>query len=176
MRPFAETGLLAIDLANTFDPWLAQPERLPDAAALRRFLGELGVDGEPAPADLSEVRALREALRRILGAAADEALAGARALVEPVAARVRLVERDGVWTLGPVAPARASLHDRLALRAVEELVAISRDSGLDRLGRCAAVPCTDVFLDVTKNHGRRFCSQRCSNRAHARLHRARGRS
>jgi predicted RNA-binding Zn ribbon-like protein len=176
MRPFAEAGLVAIDLANTFDPWLGEPERLPDVAALRCFLEELGVDGEPARADVSAVRALREALRGILGAPADEALAGARALVEPVAARVRLVERDGAWALGAVAPARASLHDRLALRAVEELVEISRDPGLERLGRCAAVPCTDVFLDVTKNRSRRFCSQRCSNRAHARLHRARGRS
>jgi predicted RNA-binding Zn ribbon-like protein len=175
MRPFAETGLVAVDLANTFDPWLDEPERLPDGTALRRFLGELAVEGEPTATDLREVRALREALRGILGAPADEALAGARALVEPVAARVRLVERDGAWALAPVAPARASLHDRLALRAVEELVELSRGPGLERLGRCAAVPCTDVFLDVTKNRSRRFCSQRCSNRAHARLHRARSR-
>ena len=37
MRPFAETGIVAIDLANTLDPWLDEPERLPDVAALRRF-------------------------------------------------------------------------------------------------------------------------------------------
>ncbi|MDX6526485.1 MAG: hypothetical protein QOI43_1996 [Gaiellales bacterium] len=175
MRPFAESGLVAIDLANTLDPWLDEPERLPDVAALRRFLEELAVDGEPTVSDLSLARALRAALREILGAPADAALAGARALVEPVAARVQLVERDGAWALAPVAPVRASLHDRLALRAVEELVAISRGPGLERLGRCAAAPCTDAFLDVTKNGSRRFCSQRCSNRTHARLYRARGR-
>jgi predicted RNA-binding Zn ribbon-like protein len=176
MRPFAETGLVAIDLANTLDPWLDEQERLPDIGALRRFLLELGVDGEPEVADLSEVRALRATLREILGVRAEEALARARALVEPVATRVELVERDGVWALAPVALPGASLHDRLALQAVEELVAISRSPGLERLGRCAAEPCTDVFLDVTKNGSRQFCSQRCSNRTHARLHRARSRA
>ena len=175
MRPFRETGIVAIDLANTLDPWLGEPERLPDVAALRRFLAELGVDGMPGADDLPELRELRGALRAILEAPAEEAIGGARALLEPVSARVGLLERDGAWTLAPVAPAQASLRDRLLLRAVEELVEISRGPGLARLGRCAAAACTDVFLDVTKNSSRRFCSQRCSNRTHARLHRARGR-
>lgn len=176
MRPFAETGLVAIDLANTFDPWLDEPERLPDLGALRRFLRELEVDGEAGLPDLAEVRALRVKLRELLGMRTDEALARARALVEPVAVRVELVERDGAWALAPVALPGASLHDLLVLQAVEELVAISRSPGLERLGRCAAEPCTDVFLDATKNGSRRFCSQRCSNRSHARLHRVRSRA
>ncbi|GAA3174240.1 CGNR zinc finger domain-containing protein [Nonomuraea roseoviolacea] len=43
MRVFAETGLVALDLANTWDAYLDEPERLPDAAALRRFCAELSV-------------------------------------------------------------------------------------------------------------------------------------
>ncbi|GAA1628765.1 hypothetical protein GCM10009733_026910 [Nonomuraea maheshkhaliensis] len=45
MRQYAETGLVAIDLANTWDEYLDDPERLPDVSALRRFCAELGVPG-----------------------------------------------------------------------------------------------------------------------------------
>src|SRR5690349_18321891 len=98
MRVFAETGLVALDLANTWDAYLDEPERLPDAAALRRFCAELSVtsaddggaadDGGEGPeqmadrreaadlvevrgvvADLVEVRAVRDRLRAVLSGA-----------------------------------------------------------------------------------------------------------
>ncbi|MEV6032223.1 CGNR zinc finger domain-containing protein [Nonomuraea sp. NPDC052116] len=50
MRQFAETGLVALDLANTWDEYLDDPERLPDTAALHRFCHEL--DLSPAPTGL----------------------------------------------------------------------------------------------------------------------------
>ncbi|WP_293695521.1 CGNR zinc finger domain-containing protein [uncultured Agrococcus sp.] len=36
--------------------------------------------------------------------------------------------------------------------------------GMDRLGRCASVSCTNVFADTTRNGRQRFCSTRCNNR------------
>ena len=45
--------------------------------------------------------------------------------------------------------------------------------GMSRLGRCAAEPCTNVVVDVTRNGRQRFCSVRCANRAAVRRHRAR---
>ena len=45
--------------------------------------------------------------------------------------------------------------------------------GMDRLGRCAASPCMNVVVDVTRNGRQRFCSVRCANRAAVRRHRAR---
>ncbi|KNY06191.1 CGNR zinc finger domain-containing protein [Microbacterium sp. GCS4] len=45
--------------------------------------------------------------------------------------------------------------------------------GMDRLARCAAAPCTNVVVDVTRNGRQRFCSVRCANRAAVRRHRAR---
>lgn len=45
--------------------------------------------------------------------------------------------------------------------------------GMDRLGRCAASPCRNVVVDVTRNGRQRFCSVRCANRAAVRRHRAR---
>ncbi|MFF0911812.1 CGNR zinc finger domain-containing protein [Microbacterium enclense] len=46
--------------------------------------------------------------------------------------------------------------------------------GMNRLGRCAADPCTQVVVDVTRNGRQRYCSVRCANRAAVRRHRARG--
>ncbi len=46
--------------------------------------------------------------------------------------------------------------------------------GITRLARCAAEPCTNVIVDVTRNGRQRFCSVRCANRAAVRRHRARG--
>ncbi|KAM9863531.1 CGNR zinc finger domain-containing protein [Leucobacter sp. BZR 635] len=62
--------------------------------------------------------------------------------------------------LGSVIPVGTALH--LTTR------------GVTRLGRCAAEPCTNVIVDVTRNGRQRFCSVRCANRAAVRRHRARG--
>lgn len=45
--------------------------------------------------------------------------------------------------------------------------------GMGRLARCAAEPCTNIVVDVTRNGRQRFCSVRCANRAAVRRHRAR---
>lgn len=44
-----------------------------------------------------------------------------------------------------------------------------------RLGLCRADPCDRVFVDTSKNAGRRFCSTRCQSRVKAAAHRARQR-
>ncbi|MDQ1138116.1 putative RNA-binding Zn ribbon-like protein [Microbacterium sp. SORGH_AS 1204] len=45
--------------------------------------------------------------------------------------------------------------------------------GMNRLSRCAADPCDNVVVDVTRNGRQRYCSVRCANRAAVRRHRAR---
>lgn len=45
--------------------------------------------------------------------------------------------------------------------------------GMHRLGRCAADPCRNVVVDVTRNGRQRYCSVRCANRDAVRRHRAR---
>ncbi|WP_461169902.1 CGNR zinc finger domain-containing protein [Arthrobacter sp. Z1-15] len=46
--------------------------------------------------------------------------------------------------------------------------------GMHRLGICAAEPCGQVVVDVTRNGRQRYCSVRCANRAAVRRHRSRG--
>jgi predicted RNA-binding Zn ribbon-like protein len=45
----------------------------------------------------------------------------------------------------------------------------------DRLGVCEAPACDRVFVDVSRNGPRRFCSTACQNRVKAAAHRSRAR-
>ena len=45
----------------------------------------------------------------------------------------------------------------------------------DRLGVCEAPACDRVFVDVSRNGTRRYCSTACQNRVKAAAHRARQR-
>src|SRR4051794_32256410 len=76
MRQYVDTGLVALDLANTWDDYLDEPERLPDPAALRQFCAEFseGEFGEKefgdeefgeSPGQGSELAAVREMRGRL---------------------------------------------------------------------------------------------------------------
>ncbi|MBN6052429.1 CGNR zinc finger domain-containing protein, partial [Nonomuraea sp. RK-328] len=189
MRDFVETGLVALDLANTWDAYLDEPERLPDAAALRRFCAELSVtwddDGDAGsghlsdpgdPADLVEVRAVRDRLRAVLSAdPADRSPALARWTAE-LPLRPAVVEADGVPRLRLAPVPGASLVGRLAVRAVQELLDLAAEGDWERVRMCAAAPCRDAFVDRSRPGRRQFCSTRCANRAHAAASRARHRT
>jgi predicted RNA-binding Zn ribbon-like protein len=43
-----------------------------------------------------------------------------------------------------------------------------------RLGVCQAAPCDRVYIDTSRNLGKRFCSTRCQSRVKAATHRAKG--
>jgi predicted RNA-binding Zn ribbon-like protein len=42
-----------------------------------------------------------------------------------------------------------------------------------RIGRCQATPCPHFFVDQSRNHSRRFCSNTCASRTTVAAHRAR---
>ncbi|GAA1732854.1 CGNR zinc finger domain-containing protein [Nonomuraea sp. AD125B] len=180
MRQFAETGVVAIDLANTWDEWLDDPERLPDVAALARFCAELGEPADaPAAADLDAVRQVRSRLRDVL--TRDTPELRTRALARwsaglPLAATVE--DHAGIPRLRlTAAPERGGppLAARLAVRAVADLLDLASAGDWDRLRLCAARPCRDAFVDRSRPGRRQFCSTRCANRAHATASRARHR-
>jgi predicted RNA-binding Zn ribbon-like protein len=45
--------------------------------------------------------------------------------------------------------------------------------GIDRFGVCQAAPCQGVFIDTSAGRTRRYCSDRCTNRANVTAYRAR---
>jgi predicted RNA-binding Zn ribbon-like protein len=167
---------LALDLANTWDPYLDDPELLPDRVSLQRFLSAHGIEETAGRDSLRQCRALRERLRDILGApTASELVARLNVLLGEAAAGAAIVRRrDGRWSLVPGEPARASLERRLAARAASELTALVTDVGPERIRQCEAAPCIEAFVDRSRNGRRVYCSRRCANRVNASRHRRRG--
>jgi predicted RNA-binding Zn ribbon-like protein len=49
------------------------------------------------------------------------------------------------------------------------------DVGIDRFGICQAAGCPGVFIDISTSNTRRYCSERCMNRANVSAYRARKR-
>jgi predicted RNA-binding Zn ribbon-like protein len=54
-------------------------------------------------------------------------------------------------------------------------MAVGADLG-SRLGICSAPACDRVYIDLSKNSMRRFCSTRCQNRVKTAAYRSRARS
>ncbi|HIY67032.1 MAG TPA: hypothetical protein H9830_12245, partial [Candidatus Agrococcus pullicola] len=125
MRQYAETGLVALDLANTWDEYLENPERLPDLTALERFLKELGgerSDLRLRASDLEAVRAVRDRLCVVLGSVLEERTSALARWVSDAAPGVLVLEVEGAPRLRPTVKRGAGLADRLAVRAMAELL------------------------------------------------------
>ncbi|MFG3436158.1 CGNR zinc finger domain-containing protein [Nonomuraea sp. NPDC047897] len=177
MGHFAQFGLVTLDLANTWDAYLDEPERLPDVAALRRFCDELEEAAtEVGESDLAAVRAVRSRLRAVLAAEPGERARALAAWAAELPARAVVAVVDGLPELRLAAAGNAPPADRLAVRAVRELLAIAGAGDWERLRLCAATPCRDAFVDRSRPGRRQFCSTRCANRAHAAASRARHRA
>lgn len=128
-------------------------------------------------ADADGMVALAESLRVVFEAAAggdlDTAATAVNALMREMGSVPQLDRaRGGGWTLhfhgrdpGLVIGWGAGIAAGLALAIGSDLAG--------RLGVCQADPCDRVFVDTSKNAGRRFCSTRCQSRVKAAAHRAR---
>ena len=191
MRQYVDTGLVALDLANTWDDYLDEPERLPDPAALRQFCAEFGGEefdeeefgGEESveefgespgqESELAAVREMRGRLRAVLACEPPERTRALAGFAAGLPARVVVEDVEGVPVLRLAAPDGAGTADRLAVRAVRELLDVAAAGDWARLRLCAASPCRDAFIDRSRPGRRQFCSTRCANRAHAAASRAR---
>lgn len=72
-----------------------------------------------------------------------------------------------------VADRAATVAELLVAESLMGLATLVCDLGADRLGVCAASPCTNVYVDTSPNKSRRYCSDRCSSRANVAAYRAR---
>jgi predicted RNA-binding Zn ribbon-like protein len=174
VRRVSETGILAIDLANTCEPELDDPERLPDARALRGFLAAHDIDARPMRRDLDRCRVLRERLSHVFGApSADELVGRLNTMISEVSTSAALVgEDESGWALALTPRPGCRLDERLAVVAVNELVDLVSTIGPERIRICEAGPC-EIFVDTSRNGRRLYCSRRCANRLNATRHRHR---
>jgi len=178
-RPIAvirlDGGRLCIDFANSIhdrfapavEDYLATPERYAEWA---RRTGAIDAEEEIVPpqsdADraqlMADIRALRDAVHRLLAAWIDEKPLPADTLRIANAWLLKAREDQALSSDGELqlrtAPGDASLPlKRVALDLVETL-AMAR-AGAFRLGHCAnRSSCGWIFADVSKNGRRRWCA------------------
>jgi len=79
------------------------------------------------------------------------------------------------WHLHLAEGARTSAEGYAAAAALG-LAFYVTEHGLTRLGICQSRPCHKVYIDVSTNRSRRYCSERCATRANVAAYRARKRA
>lgn len=157
-------GRAVLDLCNTLD---AEGDHLDAPAALARWIAAVGLavpDLPPDEADLARVVRLRDGLRT--------------AFVTRDAVRVAELTdewlRDTRWHLSvdcscqrvSFRPDTPDCNCALAPMLLDALD-LARDD-IARVRECASDRCTLIYLDVSRNHSRRWCSmERCGSRAKA---------
>jgi predicted RNA-binding Zn ribbon-like protein len=67
------------------------------------------------------------------------------------------------------------MPDKYAAGAAMGLAVRLTELGIERFGICRATPCKGVFIDTSAGRTRRYCSDRCTNRANVTAFRARKR-
>lgn len=138
------------------------------------FSGRVTGDAE----ELRTVRRLRERLRAFWAVTdRDEAAALVNALLADCATSPYLSKHDHYdWHLHVTHP-DAPLGMRIGAEAAMGFLDLVRSDDLDRLRTCAAEDCSDVLVDLSRNHSKRYCDTgNCANRAHVAAYRARKRT
>jgi predicted RNA-binding Zn ribbon-like protein len=185
-------GRLSLDFANTAD-WHASDQPVEfltsyrELVAWSRHVGiltghqtqHLATEGERRPVDamavLERAIALREAIYRIFSAVshghgprpADVAALNAELSTALAQSRIALAAEGFVWEWA----GRDEALDRMLWPVVHDVADLLTSEDLDRVGQCADDRCGWLFLDVSRNHSRRWCSmEACGNRAKARRH------
>ena len=174
-----------------------------DAAALVNVMvpGESRGRAYPAAADAAELRARadsvvavpsktrtteREAeglaevaaeLRAVFGAAeageVDDAAERINTMIRRYDARPTLIRHDGEpWHLH-FHTSQAPLVDGVAAGFAAGLAFVVGSEHADRIGVCSASSCDRVYVDVSRNGTKRFCSTACQNRVKTASFRAR---
>lgn len=181
---FADTGAVeatdhlqdsltaAIALANTFGSTMRQgrPARAVDAAAVDAVL-RLTTKRPPAvdPTGYENgAKTLYDALSALPDVDAAAALVN-RLLQETKAAPQLTRDVGEPWHLHFGSPDAAAGWLAEFATAVAMLLGSAE---LERVRRCAAARCDDLFLDSTRSRTQRFCSTACQNRTKVAAHRA----
>ena len=170
---------LAVRLVNTAGGGGEDGDRLVNLDGLRALVADrehlnTGVTRN----DLDALRALRAEFRAFFVACAagdgEDAAAQLNALLIQHPVHPQLSGHDGQrWHVHYTES--GSVADKYAAGAVMGLAVRLTDLGIDRFGVCQAPGCLGVFIDTSTSNTRRYCSDRCMNRANVSAFRARKR-
>ena len=95
------------------------------------------------------------------------------ALIADYEPRPTITEHDGQEPHFHFVPDDGPDVRRVGASLTMALAHVVVDFGAERLGRCPADGCANVFVDHTRNRSQRFCSKTCATRVHVAAHRAR---
>jgi predicted RNA-binding Zn ribbon-like protein len=147
-----------------------------DAAALRRLAKRLP---DQASAALSRAVEVRELLHgaffsamkgRAIGGQAQAAL---NAAIAPALALSRLVAKGRAWRWEFGGRSDTERLDRVLWAVVRSASELFTSPNVTKIQRCGVATCGWLFLDLSRNRTRRWCSMAmCGNRTKARRHRA----
>jgi hypothetical protein len=174
----------AVNLVNAVTPGEARGRtvRQPTGAHLQAAVREALAAGRPDPPLISGPDAeqlaqvagwLRSVFDSIEGGDVDDAAITLNALLAQTGARPQLDRHDGEpWHLHFHGRGDSLPEGWAAGCATGLAIALGTDM-YDRLGVCTAPHCDRVYVDVSRNGTRRFCSTSCQNRVKAAAFRAR---
>jgi predicted RNA-binding Zn ribbon-like protein len=129
------------------------------------------IDGDET--ELREVRQARAQIRAVWTLARDEAVEAVNRMLREAHALPYLTRHDGSdWHMHATEP-DAPLAERIRVEAALALIDVIRMNETSRLRVCAADDCTGLFVDLSRNGSKRFCSVRCGNRMNMIAFRAR---
>lgn len=148
---------------------LATPAQLGEFLAHWKFTGRMDRDEH----ELRAVHRVRESVRAIWGADEAAVVTWVNDTLATAHAVPRLVDHDGHGWHIHATDNESPLAERMLVEAAMSLVDVVRAERLDRLRECEADDCAGVFVDLSKNGSKRFCSNRCGNRMAVRAYRAR---
>jgi predicted RNA-binding Zn ribbon-like protein len=174
---------VAVALVNLLTPGCArgrpyQPpegdERTAAAAGVLRSGGGRQAPSAEEAASLCFVAAeLREVFAAVDGGRVDEAAGFVNAMLARTGARPELERHDGEpWHLHFHA-ADQTLVNGWAAGCATGLAVVLGSELHDRLGVCTAPRCDRVYVDISRNGTRRYCSTSCQNRVKTAAFRAR---
>ena len=164
----------AADLVNTQGS-VSGNEFMGTAEEVRAFLEghDFTAPDDITQEDIACLHEVRDRLRAVFHADdAAEAAARLNALLADLDARPYLTDHDGHWHVH-YAPLEAPIGRQVGAAVAAALAVVLAEHGLDRLGICSADDCADVYVDVSRNHSRRYCNDLCSSRMNVAAYRAR---
>ena len=142
------------------DDELATTQQLADLLERSVYTGRVDRDA----VELDEVRSTRDLLRRVWTLDRDDAVVEVNAMLASARALPQLERHDGFdWHMHATAP-DAPLAERIRVEASLALIDVIRMNEMDRLRVCEADDCAGLFVDLSRNGSKRFCSVRCGNR------------
>jgi predicted RNA-binding Zn ribbon-like protein len=123
--------------------------------------------------ELDQVRAARTRLGRFWKAGEVEAVDEINRLLASAKAVPQLVRHDNLdWHIHATEP-DAPLAQRIEVEASLAISDVIRADALNQLRTCEADGCDGVFIDLSRNGSKRFCSLRCGNRMNVSAYRER---